>query len=351
MKTSIRHAAMPQRQLRPRTSDPKRPSSAKQPRRRFLTLAVGAATLPAVSRIASAQTYPTRPITMIVPFPAGGGADINGRVVAERMSSWLGRPIIIENISGADGSIGTGRAARARPDGYTIIVGQTSTFVLNGAVYSLQYDLLNDFAPVSPLAATPVFLFARKTLPANSLSELIAWVKANPASAGIQTVGSRLLMAFFQKEIGTQFTLVPYRGNAPAMQDLMAGHIDLAFAGGDSLPLMQAGNVKAYAVASDTRVANAPDIPTFAEMGLPTLSYSEWFGLFAPKGTPKDIISRLNAAAVEALADPAVRSRIVEVGYDIFPRVQQTPEALTALVKGDTEKWSPLIKEFGIKAE
>jgi tripartite-type tricarboxylate transporter receptor subunit TctC len=223
--------------------------------------------------------------------------------------------------------------------------------VLNGAVYSLQYDLLNDFAPVSPLAATPVFLFARKTLPANSLSELIAWVKANPASAGIQTVGSRLLMAFFQKEIGTQFTLVPYRGNAPAMQDLMAGHIDLAFAGGDSLPLMQAGNVKAYAVASDTRVANAPDIPTFAEMGLPTLSYSEWFGLFAPKGTPKDIISRLNAAAVETLADLAVRSRIVEVGYDIFPRVQQTPEALTALVKGDTEKWSPLIKEFGIKAE
>jgi tripartite-type tricarboxylate transporter receptor subunit TctC len=257
-----------------------------------LTLAAAAAALPAVSRIARAQAYPTRPITMIVPFPAGGGADLNGRVVAERMSSSLGRPIIIENISGADGSIGTGRAARARPDGFTIIVGQTSTFVLNGAVYSLQYDLLNDFAPVSPLAATPVFLFARKTLLANSLSELIAWVKANPAFAGIQTMGSRLLMAFFQKEIGTQFTLVPYRGNAPAMQDLMAGHIDLAFAGGDSLPLMQAGNVKAYAVASDTRVANAPDIPTFAEMGLLTLSYSEWFGLFAPKGTPRDIIRK-----------------------------------------------------------
>ena len=276
---------------------------------------------------------------------------MNGRVVAERMSSSLGRPIIIENISGADGSIGTGRAARARPDGYTIIVGQTSTFVLNGAVYSLQYDLLNDFAPVSPLAASPDFLFARKTLPANDLRELIAWVKANPASAAIQVVSSRLLMAFFQKEIATQFTLVPYRGNAPAMQDLMAGHIDLAFAGGDSLPLMRAGNIKAYAVASDTRVANAPDIPTFAEIGLPTLSYSEWFGLFAPKGTPKDIISRLHAAAVVALADPAVRLRLGEVGFDIFPRVQQTPEALTALVKGDTEKWSPLIKEFGIKAE
>ena len=180
---------------------------------------------------------------------------------------------------------------------------------------------------------------------------MIAWVKANPASAAIQVVSSRLLMAFFQKEIGTQFTLVPYRGNAPAMQDLMAGHIDLAFAGGDSLPLMQAGNIKAYAVASDTRTAIAPDIPTFAEMGLPTVSYSEWYGLFAPRRTPGNIIGKLNTAAVEALADPAVRSRLGELGMEIFSRERQTPEALAALVRTDAEKWWPIMKEFGIKAE
>ena len=158
-------------------------------------------------------------------------------------------------------------------------------------------------------------------------------------------------MAFFQKEIGTQFTLVPYRGSAPAMQDLMAGHIDLAFGGGDSLPLMQAGNIKAYAMTSDTRAAIAPDIPTFAEMGLPTLSYSQWFGMFAPRRTPRNIIGKLNTAAMEAMADPAVRSRLGDLGIEIFPRERQTPEALAALVKADAEKWWPIIKEFGIKAE
>jgi tripartite-type tricarboxylate transporter receptor subunit TctC len=185
------------------------------------------------------------------------------------------------------------------------------------------------------------------------LGELITWLKANPngASAGVQTVGFRLLMAFFQKVVGTKFTLVPYRGSAPAMQDLMAGHIDLAFGGGDSLPLMQAGNIKAYAVANNMRVAIAPDIPTFAEMGLPSLSYSAWYGLFAPKGTPKQIIDRLNAAAVEALADPAVRTRLADLGMEVFPRGRQTPEALGALQKADAAKWWPLIKEFGIKAE
>jgi tripartite-type tricarboxylate transporter receptor subunit TctC len=322
-------------------------------RRQFLHLAASAAALPALSRIASAQTYPTRPITMIVPFPAGGGTDVNGRVVAERMSGSLGRPIIIENISGADGSIGTGRAARARPDGYTIIVGQTSTLVLNGAMYSLQYDVLNDFAPISPLAAAPLVLFARKTMPANDLKELVVWLKANPnkASAAIFTAVTRLLTTSFQKEIGTHFALVPYRGAAPTIQDLVAGQIDLSFSGVVPLPLVRAGSIKAYAVTSDRRLAMAPDIPTFAEMGLPALSFSEWFGLFAPKGTPKDIIGRLNAAAVEALADPAVRSRFVDIGLEIFPRERQTPEALGALVKADAEKWWPIIKAAGIKAQ
>jgi tripartite-type tricarboxylate transporter receptor subunit TctC len=358
MKTSLRPAATPSSQprSRPRLNDRpylKTPSSGQHPRRQFLRLAVGAAALPAVSCDPEAQSYPSRPITLIVPFAAGGGADTVGRVVAERMKGLVGQPIIIENVAGADGSIGTGRGAGARPDGYTIVLGILDTHVLNGAFYSLQYDVLNDFAPVAPLITNPITLFARKTLPANDLRELIAWLKANPnrASAGIQTVGFRLLMAFFQKETGTQFTLVPYRGSTPAMQDLMAGHIDLAFGGGDSLPLMQAGNIKAYAVTSDTRMAIAPDIPTFAEMGLPTVPYSMWFGLFAPRRTPKNIIGKLNTAAVEAMTDPEVRSRLGDLGMEIFPRERQTPEALAALVKVDAEKWWPIMKELGIKVE
>jgi tripartite-type tricarboxylate transporter receptor subunit TctC len=290
---------------------------------------------------------------MIVPFAAGGGTDAVARVVVEHMRGLIGQPIIVENVVGADGSIGVGRAALARPDGYTIVLGILDTHVLNGAFYSLQYDVVNDFAPVAPLVTNPIILFARKTLPANDLPELIAWLKANPngVSAGIQTVGFRLLMAFFQKEIGTQFTLVPYRGSAPTMQDLVAGHIDLAFGGGDSLPLMQAGSIKAYAVASDARVSIAPHIPTFAEMGLPTLSYSQWFGLFTPRRTPRNIIDKLNIAAAEAMDDPAARSRLGDLGMEIFPRGRQTPETLAALVKADVEKWWPIVKEFGIKVE
>ena len=322
------------------------------PRRRFLHLATGAVAFPAVSQIAWAQTYPTRPITMIVPFPAGGPTDAVGRVVAERMRRLLGQTVIIENVSGADGNIGVGRAARATPDGYTIVLGNTSTHVLNGAFYSLSYDVLNDFAPISPLVTGPVVLFARKTMPAKDLKELIAWLKANPnkASAGVTAVFSRLLAAFFQKETGTQFTLVPYRGGAPARQDLVGGQIDLLFDQSDGLSLVRAGSVKAYVVTSDMRLLTAPDVPTFAEMGLPALSFSQWFGLSAPKDTPRDIIGTLNVAAVEALADPVVRLRLAELDQEIFPR-KQTPEALGALVKADAEKWWPIMKELGIKAE
>jgi tripartite-type tricarboxylate transporter receptor subunit TctC len=288
---------------------------------------------------------------MIVPFPAGGGTDVIGRVVAERMRGSLGQPIIIENVGGADGNIGAGRAARARPDGYTIDLGSSSTHVLNAAFYSLQYDVLNDFAPISPLTTGSLVLYARKTMPANDLNELIAWLKANPnkASAGITTLDPRVVTAFFQKETGTQFTLVPYRGAAPAFQDLAAGQIDLCFNATGQLPLMRAGNIKAYAVTSGARMALAPDIPTFAEMGLPGLSYSVWFALFAPRGTPREIIGRLNAAAVEALADLAVRQRLTDLGMEIFPRDQQMPEALGAMVKADAEKWWPIIRGLGIK--
>jgi tripartite-type tricarboxylate transporter receptor subunit TctC len=221
----------------------------KFPRRQFLHLAAGAGALPALSRIAKAQTYPSRPITMIVPFPAGGTTDVIGRVVAERMSKYLAQPIIVENVGGAEGSIGLGRAARARPDGYTIDLGSISTHVLNGALFSLKYDVLNDFAPISPLVTTPFVLFAKRTMPAKDLTELIVWLKANPnkASAGITTASFSLVTAFFQRQTGTQFRLVPYRGEPARVQDLVAGQIDLLFSSPDPLPLVRAGSIKSYA--------------------------------------------------------------------------------------------------------
>jgi tripartite-type tricarboxylate transporter receptor subunit TctC len=262
------------------------------PRRTFVQFAGAAVAAPAFSKVARAQAYPARPITMIVPFTAGGISDVAARILAERMRGSLGQPIIIENVTGGEGNIGAGRAARARPDGYTIGVGSISTHVLNGAIYSLQYDVLNDFAPISPLTTTPFILFARKTMPAKDLVELIAWLKANPkrASAGISVGSNHVLTAFFQRETVTQFTLVPYRGGTPAMQDLVAGQIDFLFNTPDQLTLMRAGSIKAYAVTSDTRLAAAADIPTFGEIGLPALSFSAWGGLFAPRGTPRDII-------------------------------------------------------------
>jgi tripartite-type tricarboxylate transporter receptor subunit TctC len=322
-------------------------------RRKFLQFAGAAAVAPTFLRVATAQTYPSRPITMIVPFPAGAGYDTIGRIIAERMRASLGQPIIIENVGGADGSIGVGRAARATPDGYTIVVGGQSVHVLNGALYSLPYDVVNDFTPISPLAGTSLVLFSRKGLPANDLPELIDWLKAHPekASAAIGIASVHLVTASFQKQTGTHFAFVPYRGTAPAMQDLVAGHIDLLFDTPLQIPLVRAGSIKAFAVTNDVRLAVAPGIPTFAEIGLPGVSYTGWYGLFAPRGTPKDIIAKLNAAAVGALADPAVRSRIADLGYDIVPNKRQTPEALGALQKADAEKWWPIIKELGIKAE
>ena len=269
------------------------------------------------------------------------------------MRKSFGQPVVIENIGGAAGSIGAGRVARATPDGYTIVLGNMSTHVMNGAFYSLAYDVLNDFAPISPLVTTPVVLFAKKTMPAANLQELIDWLRANPgkASAGFASVTFQVVNLFFQKAIGTRIALIPYRGSAPGMQDLVAGQTDLYFTTPVELPLVRAGSVKAYAVTSDMRLALAPDIPTFAELGLPSLSFSNWYGLFAPKGTPRDIVTKLDAAAVDALADPAVQSRLADLGYEAFPRERQTPEALGAMQKADAEKWWPIIREAGIKAE
>jgi tripartite-type tricarboxylate transporter receptor subunit TctC len=288
---------------------------------------------------------------MIVPFPAGAAMDVIGRLVAERMRSTLGQPIIIENVSGADGSVGTGRAARARPDGYSINLGAKATHVMNAGFYSLQYDTLADFVPVAPLVMFGFLLFARQTMPAKDLTELVAWMRANPnrASTAFTNVGTRLLSAFFQKETRTQFTLVPYRGLPAAVQDLAAGQVDLLFGTPDQLPLTRAGSIKAYAVTSEIRLAIAPDVPTFLEMGLPTLSHTDWFGLFAPKGTPKDIVARLHATILEALADPTLRSRLLELGFEVFPRDKQNPEAFAAMMRADVDKWWPIIKESGIR--
>jgi tripartite-type tricarboxylate transporter receptor subunit TctC len=324
----------------------------KFPRRNFLHLVAGAVALPAL-RVARAQAYPSRPITLIVPYPAGSDADAIARVVADRMRASLGQAIVIENIGGAEGSTGLGRAARARPDGYTIDYGGTSAHVLNGALYPLKYDLLNDFAPILPVIMSPLILFGRRTIAANDVNDLIAWLRANPnkASAGIFSGASHILAAFFQRETGTQFALVPYRSSALAVQDLAASQIDLSFITPQVLSVMRAGSIRGYAVTSATRLEVALDIPTFAEMGLPALSFPAWSGLFAPRDTPTDIIGKLSAAGRDALTDPAVRSRLTNFGYGIFPPDKQTPEALGALVKADAEKWWPIIKELGIKTE
>jgi tripartite-type tricarboxylate transporter receptor subunit TctC len=269
------------------------------------------------------------------------------------MRGRIEQPIIIENVGGAEGSIGVGRAARARPDGYTLCVGTLGTHVQNGAFYSLSYDVLHGFVPIIPLASIPFVLFARKSIPADNLKDLVAWLRAHTdqASAGMNSLSQRLLAAFFQKQTGTQFVIVPYRAAVSVIEDLVAGRTDLAIDTPIRLPLVRSGNIKAYAVTSETRLAVAPDIPTFAEMGLPALSYSQWYGLFAPTGTPQSIVDKLKFAAGEALADPVVPARLVPFGMELFPRERQTAEALAAMQKADAEKWWPIIKESAVRAE
>ena len=304
---------------------------------------------------AAAQVYPSRPIMMDVPFAAGGPTDTIARVVAQRMSVSLGRSIVIENISGADGTIGVGRVARAAPDGYMLSFGDSSTHVLNGAAYALPYDVLGDFAPVALISSNPLVIVTNKDVPAGNLKELIAWIKANQdkVAMGVGSMTHRVTGVYFQNSTGTRFTLVPYRGGGPAMQDLMAGQTQLMFDQAvTSLPLVRAGSTKAYAVTAATRLAAAPDIPTVDEAGLPGFYISTWRGVWAPRATPKTIIAKLNAAIVEALADPAVRRRLTdELGQEIPPREQQTPEALYAHQKAEIEKCWPLIKSANIRPE
>jgi tripartite-type tricarboxylate transporter receptor subunit TctC len=326
----------------------------KLPRRRFLHLAAGGAALPVLSPIARAQTYPSRPITLVVPFPAGGSTDAVGRILAERMRVSLGQAVVIENVGGAGGSIGVGRVARATPDGYTLDIGQWDTHVANGATFALSYDVVKDFEPIALLSSNPFLILAKKAVPADDLKGLVAWLKANPdkASQAIPTAGSHVAGLLFQKETGTRFAFVPYRGGGPAMQDLVAGRIDLMIIqAAVALPQVRAGAVKAYAVTASSRFAAAPEIPSVDELGLAGIHISGWFALFAPKGTPAAIVSKLNAAVVEALADPNVRARLENLGQEIFPREQQTPAALAAYHKAEIERWWPIIKAANIKPE
>jgi tripartite-type tricarboxylate transporter receptor subunit TctC len=325
-------------------------------RRRFLHLAAGAATLPALSRITRADSYPSRPIAMVVPFSAGGGTDVLARVLADRMKTPLGQPVIVEDVAGAAGSIGVGRVVRAVPDGYTLSIGTTTTHVLIGALYALQFDLLQDLAPIAELAYEPLLIVSRKTLPVNTLRELIAWLKANSdkATAGIAGVGAtgNLAGIAFQKATGTTFQFVPYRGNGPAVQDLIAGHIDLMIEPSSNfVAQLQAGTLKALAVTANTRHPGLPDVPTVDEAGLSGFYASIWFGLWAPKDTPKGVIAKLNAATVETLADANVRIRLKELGQQVAPRDQQTPEGLATYQKAEMEKWWPIIKAANIKGE
>jgi tripartite-type tricarboxylate transporter receptor subunit TctC len=323
-------------------------------RRMLLSLAAGAGSLSAFSRGGRAQVYPSRPITLIVPFAAGGPTDTIARIVTEGMRASLGQPIIIENVGGADGSIAVGRAARAAPDGYTISIGNVATHVLNAAAYSLSYDLLNDLEAISRLTDAPAFIDAKLSLPAKDLKELIAWLKANPdkASAGVFATWSRLFGAYFQSSTGTRIQFVPYRGAAPAMQDLVAGQIDLMFdQAGNTLAQLRNNKIKAQAVAATKRLALAPNVPTMDEAGVPGFTLSVWHGMWAPKGTPKGIIAKLNAAIVTALANPALQQKLIDLGQEIPPRDQQTPEALSAYQKAEAEKWWPIIKTANIKGE
>jgi tripartite-type tricarboxylate transporter receptor subunit TctC len=305
---------------------------------------------------AHAQGYPSRPITIIAPFPPGGPSDALARVLSGSLQTSLRQPIVVENIGGAGGTIGVSRVARADPDGYTLLIGQWSTQVVNPITYDLAVDVVNDFAPIALLADTPQMIIARKDFPASNVRELIEWLKANPDKAQAGTVGAaggaQVAGMYFQQVTGTRFGFVPYRGGAPAMQDLMAGRVDFMFdQAANAMTQLRAGTIKAYAVMTKERWHLAPDIPTIDESGVPGLHISYWHALFAPKATPQDIVMKVSAAVVSALGDAAVKERFAALGQDIWPKDQQTPQALAAVYKADTEKWWPIIRAEGLHAE
>jgi tripartite-type tricarboxylate transporter receptor subunit TctC len=305
---------------------------------------------------ARAQTYPDRPITMIVPLAPGGSTDTLGRIMAQGMRATLGQPVIVENTAGAAGTIGVTRAERAAPDGYTVLWGMWGTNVANGAIYALDFDFLKDFEPVALAMTQPFLIDARKTIPANNLKELVAWLKANPDKATMGTSGvgspSHVAGVLMENLVGVKWQMVSYRSAGLATQDLLAGITDIQLdTPAVSLPQVQSGDLKAFAVTAKDRIAVAPDIPTTDEAGLPGFYFSFWHAMWVPKGTPKPIVDKLNAAVVAALADPDTRKKLLDLAQVIYPRDQQTPEALHAFQKAEIDKWWPIIKAAGIKAQ
>ena len=325
-------------------------------RRLQRALAIGVAAVAIFGSIGNArEVYPVRPITMVVPYPAAGLFDSLARVLAEAMRGFLSQSVVIENVGGASGSIAAGRLARAAPDGYTIGIGSGDQFVINGAIYALQYDVVRDFEPVALLMNGPLLIVGKNALPDN-LKELIPWLKANHSTVAFAHNGAggvlHLCGLALQRAAGASWPFIPYRGAAPALQDMIGGRVDVMCPSpASSLAMAREGLIRAYAVTGSTRLTSAPDIPTVDEAGLAELHISVWGGVFAPKGTPKSVIARLNAALVGALADQGVRQRFVEMGQEIFPRARQTPEALAALQKAEIEKWWPIIKAANIKGE
>src|SRR5437899_10942500 len=313
------------------------------------------ATLALVSS-AAAQNFPSRPITIIVPFSAGGPSDAMARILAERMKATLGETVLVENVTWAGGSIGVGRALRSPPDGYTISFGHLGTHVANGAIYKLGYDLVTDLEPVALLPSNPMIIVSKNAIPAKSLKELLEWLKARPAPATAGTAGagsgSHIAGLYFENVTGIKLQYVPYRGTAPAMNDLVAGQIDLIVdQTSNSITQVRAGTIRAYAVTDSKRVESAPDVPSTDEAGLPGFHMTLWSGLWVPKDTPKGIVVTLNAAAVDALSDPAVRKQLENLGLQMPPKDKVSPAALGEWQKAEIAKWWPMIKAANVKVD
>jgi tripartite-type tricarboxylate transporter receptor subunit TctC len=305
---------------------------------------------------AAAQNFPSRPITIIVPFSAGGPSDAMARILAERMKVTLGETVLVENVTGAGGSVGVGRAVRSPPDGYTVSFGHLGTHVANGAIYKLGYDLVTDLEPVALLPSNPMIIVSKKEVPATSLKEFLAWLKAQPSPPTAGTAGagsgSHIAGLYFENVAGVKLQYVPYRGTGPAMNDLVAGQIDLIVdQTSNSIGQVRAGNIRAYAITDTKRVESASDIPTVDEAGLPGFHMTLWSGLWVPKDTPKDVVAKLNAATVDALNDPAVRKQLENLGLQMPPKDKLTPDALGAWQKAEIAKWWPMIKAANVKVD
>jgi len=320
----------------------------------FRTLASIATLLAVFTAPGQAETFPSKPITIIVPFAAGGPSDVLARALADKMRATLKETVVIENVTGAAGTIGVTRAVRSPPDGYTLSFGHLGTHVVNGAIYPLPFDLVNDLDPVALLGANPMLVVSKNAIPAKTFKELIAWLKANQAKATLGTAGvgsgAHFSGVFLQNLIGTNASYVPYRGTGPALQDLVAGQIDIIVdQASNSLPQVQAGTIRAYAVTDSKRLPALPDVPSVDEAGLPGFHVSLWSGMWAPKGTPKEVIAKLNESIRAALGDPAVQKRYAELGLEAPAENQRTPEALRAHQKAEVEKWWPVIKAANVK--